>query len=281
MNYLVTGITGTLGQAVTKLILEKSTNRVLGVSRDEQKQRLIPSHPRLSLALGDVRDRERMTELGTGIDVIFHFAALKCVDTIEFNPNEALKTNVLGTNSMMHSQWINKVPRVVLASTDKAAFPVNAYGNTKALAERLVLSDHRNVVCRYGNVIASRGSVIPAFVKSLKETKSVSITDSQMTRFFIKIQDAAKFVFDSAHGIDSGLMIPQMRATTILEVADAVAELLGIKGYKVNFVGVRPGEKIHECLRMPHEGKEVHSNTAPQFSRDELLGLLHDVVRSS
>lgn len=280
MKYLITGITGTLGQAVTKLCLDDPNAEVIGVSRDEQKQRLIAPHRRLKLHLGDVRDRERMLELCQGVDVIFHFAALKCVDSIEADPYEAFKTNVIGTENLLFAQSMWRIPRIVLASTDKAAYPVNAYGASKAMAERLVLARPNNAVCRYGNVIASRGSVVPVFVKTLKDERSVSITDERMTRFLIRIEDAARFVYAAAHGTDGGLRTPDMKAAPMTLVAEAVAGLLGVDQYESKIVGIRPGEKIHECLRMSHEGKESHSNTCAQFTKEELSELLAPIVRA-
>jgi FlaA1/EpsC-like NDP-sugar epimerase len=168
---------------------------------------------------------------------------------------------------------------VILSSTDKAAYPINAYGNTKALAEKLVLQNKRNVVCRYGNVIASRGSAIPLFVKSLREHQTVSITHACMTRFFIRIEDAAQFVYEQSKAWDGGLKIPEMKGTTMLEVVRAIAELLEIPEFKTDFTGIRPGEKIHECLRMAHEGDETDSLRCAHFSFNELKTLLEPFVR--
>jgi UDP-N-acetylglucosamine 4,6-dehydratase len=274
MRFLITGVTGTLGQAVTKILLESEENEVIGISRDEQKQRALTPHPRLKLHLADIRDKWRLLEIASDVDLIFHFAALKCVDSLEENPEECIKTNVVGTQNVLFVQRARGIKRVVLSSTDKAAYPINVYGNSKAMAEKLVLQNKNNVVCRYGNVIASRGSVVPMFVKTIKSEKTAYITHEDMTRFFIRIEDAAKFVVESSQALDGGLKIPRMKATDIREVASTVGQLLGVDPLRFEYTGVRPGEKFHECLRTAHEGEEMHSNTAEQFTRDELLTLL-------
>lgn len=278
MRCLITGITGTLGQAVARILLEDPNNEVLGVSRDEQKQRLLSPHPRLSLHLGDVRDADRIVELSRSVNVIFHFAALKCVDTLEDNVDECIKTNVLGTRNVIAAQFRNHIDRVVLSSTDKAAYPINTYGASKALAEKIVLQNKNNIVCRYGNVIASRGSVIPMFVKSLKSEKKVFITHPQMTRFFIRIEDAAKFVVDQSTEANGGLKIPEMSSARIMDLAESVASLIGVSGYEMKITGMRPGEKIDECLRTRFEGTEVFSNTANRFTETELKNLIAPAV---
>lgn len=278
MKILITGVTGTLGREVLSQLLSKTRHKIIGYSRDEQKQRTIPAHKRLTLYLGDVRDRARLVESSRDVDLIFHFAALKCVDTLEENPEEAIATNVIGTENVLFAQRRNKIPRVVLSSTDKAAYPINAYGNTKALAEKLVLRNKNNVVCRYGNVLASRGSVIPTFVKVIKQDGIVPITDHDMTRFFIRIEDAAAFVIKSGFEKNGGLKIPQMKASLMTNVALAIGDLLGKSNVTFGEVGIRPGEKINECLRMAHEGDEVHSHTAEQFEHSELIDLLTPVV---
>jgi UDP-N-acetylglucosamine 4,6-dehydratase/5-epimerase len=279
MKYLITGITGTLGQAVSKILLEEG-HHVVGVSRDEQKQRVLPTHKNLSLHLGDIRDIDRMSEVAWDVNAIFHFAALKCVDTLEHQPIEAIHTNVLGTKNILDVQRMLGIDRVVLSSTDKAAYPINAYGCTKALAEKLVLQNRRNVVCRYGNVLASRGSVIPSFIKSIKEEGTAYLTDEWMTRFFIRIEDAAQFVIDQSRSLSGGLKIPEMKGTNLIVLARAIAEILGLDQIQLKVFGMRPGEKINECLKMAHEGQEIHSNTATQFTREELISLLEPIVKA-
>lgn len=282
MRYLITGITGTLGQAVASLASTEG-HEVLGLSRDEQKQRQLPKLPGLSLRLADVRDADRISDLVFEFepDVLFHFAALKCVDTLEADPEECIKTNVIGTQNIFQAQKIMRVPRVILSATDKGAYPINAYGNSKALAEKIILQEPRNVVCRYGNVIASRGSVIPMFVESLKRDKRVLITSDEMTRFLIPMEEAARFVWKQRAATQGGVKIPPMRATKITALAIAVADCLGIERFDTVVTGIRPGEKIHECLRMAHEeGGELHSNTATQFTHQELVSLILPTVRA-
>lgn len=280
MKYLITGITGTLGKAVSKILLEDPENTIIGVSRDEQKQRALDHHPRMTLVLGDIRDHQKMVEISRGVDLIFHFAALKCVDTLESQVDECIKTNVIGTQNILSAQKQNDIKRVVLSSTDKAAYPVNAYGNSKALAERMVLQDKNNVVCRYGNVIASRGSVVPMFAKTLKEQSNVFITNKKMTRFLILMEDAARFVVQQSKHIYGGVKTPEMCGASIVDVAHATSKILGIDSYDTVITGARPGEKIHECLRTLEEGDEVHSHTAPQFTVEDLVEILTPVVMS-
>lgn len=280
MKVLITGITGTLGQAVMKLALADG-HEVVGVSRDEQKQRAIPSHPGLKLLLADVRDLEAMTRASVGCDVIFHFAALKCVDTLEHQPAEAYKTNVIGTQNILTAQEVNGVKRVVLSSTDKAAYSINAYGHSKAMAEKLVLQNPNNIVTRYGNVLASRGSVIPQFVKSLRSDGLVKITHPEMTRFFLRIEDAAAFVYKVARDDKGGLKIPTMKACKMTALAAAMADVIGLDKFGTQVIGIRPGEKIHECLMMAHEGVDIYSNTSVQFDHAELMDLIAPIVAAS
>lgn len=278
MRYLVTGITGTLGQAVCSLLLENPENEVIGYSRDELKQSQIRKHSRLTLILGDVRDGRRLIEATRSADLIFHFAALKRVDSLEENPEEAIATNIYGTQNVLGAQRANRINRVVLSATDKGVFPVNVYGCTKQLSERLVLRNPNNVVCRYGNVLASRGSVIPTFVSAIRNHMPVPITHPEMTRFFIRIEDAAHFVVKSSTEESGGLKIPPMRAAKMTDVANAIGDILG-RRVRFEPVGVRPGEKIHECIRTDADGGAMFSNTVERFSGPELIELLSPAVR--
>lgn len=281
MNCFITGVTGTLGQTVTGMLLARG-HTVIGYSRDEQKQRTIPQYEGLTLYLGDIRDRTRMFEAARGADIIFHFAALKCVDTLEKNPEEAIATNVIGTENVLYAQRALGIDRVVLASTDKAVYPINAYGNSKALAERLVLRNPNNVVCRYGNVLGSRGSVLPMFVASLKSKEAhVEVTDKRMTRFWTTVDRAASFVIQSGFEQDGGLKIPPMQTASVVQLVDTVAEYLDVKAFSVNDVGIRPGEKIHECLIASHEaldGEAVFSDSH-KMSEEQLRVLVGEAMR--
>lgn len=284
MNYyepkkkvLITGISGTLGKAVSEILL-KDGHSVTGYSRDELKQAQLENKNKMTLYLGDVRDRERLVEASRGMDIIFHFAALKRVDSLEENPEEAYKTNVIGTDNVLHAQRYNKIARIVLSSTDKACYPINTYGCTKKIAEALVLRNPKNIVCRYGNVLASRGSVIPVFVEQIMMKKPVTITNMEMTRFFLRIEDAAQFVVKSSNDYMGGLKVPMMKACKITDLAVAIGEILK-QPVEFKDIGIRAGEKLHECLKMTHEGHEIHSNTAYQFTKDQLKELIEPIVR--
>lgn len=279
INAFITGISGTLGQAVTKILRERGDVKLTGYSRDEFKQSQLPMFKDMTLYLGDIRDQNRVVEATRNADLIFHFAALKRVDMLESNPEEAYKTNVFGTDNILHAQRANNVKRVVLSSTDKACYPINVYGCTKQVAESLVLRNPNNVVCRYGNVLASRGSVIPDFIKNIKAGEPVKITDKDMTRFFIRIEDAAKFVVDSAFSVMGGLKIPAMKATNICDVAKAIG-LIYSKPVYFSEVGKRPGEKLAECLRMDHEGGSVFSDTATRYTEEELAELILPLIEA-
>lgn len=277
-NIFISGISGTLGTEITRQLLDMPNMNIFGYSRDEFKQQKFLYKDKVTMILGDVRDRDRLLEATRGMDLIFHFAALKHVDVLELNPEESIRTNVNGTENILYAQRINKIPRVCLSSTDKAAYPINTYGLCKALSERLVLRNKNNVVVRYGNVLASRGSVIPIFIETLKNENTAYITDSQMTRFFIKIEDASKFVIDSAFGTSGGLKIPPMKAAKMTTVAEVINRLLGKSVFKIAISGVRPGEKMAECLTTDYEGDMVTSDTCEHFTSYELEDLLKPIV---
>lgn len=247
MKVLITGITGSLGAYVSRICLAQNLE-VIGYSRDELKQQQFPKHPNLKLYLGDVRDRDRLRFASRKCDTIFHFAALKHVDKLQENPDEALKTNVEGTDNVLAAQRDNGIFRVVLASTDKAVFPINSYGKSKALAEDLVLRNPHNVVCRYGNVLGSRGSVLQTFRDGLlSDEKELVFTDTKMSRFWWTVSDAANFVYNAS--IESeGLCIPDQRACSVVRLGVALAKRLKVSAFKTREIGIRPGEKLHEYL---------------------------------
>jgi len=278
VKVLITGITGTLGRKLYPYLLE-TKHEVIGYSRDEQKQRQLPEHESLTLYLGDVRDRDRIIEASRGVDLVFHLAALKCVDTLESNPDESLKTNLLGTDNILHSQRLNKINRVVFTSTDKAAYPINAYGKSKALAEDLVMRDPNNVVCRYGNVLASRGSFLPVIVEHILKGEAVPVTDPRMTRFWMTQDSAAQFVLTRGLSPQSPqLSTPDIKSASVVNVIDTTAKILE-KEYDIRTVGIRPGEKLHECLRTSKEGIECMSNDPSFFfSRVALTQTLRPIV---
>lgn len=280
MKVFISGISGSLGSEVCKQLLEQGVHQITGYSRDEHKQKSFPYRKDVQLYLGDVRDRDRLLEATRGADIIFHFAAFKHVDSAELQPEECIATNVAGTNNILFCQRMNKVKRVVFTSTDKAVDPVNVYGCTKLIGERLVLRNPNNIVAKYGNVIASNGSVIPLFVKSLKQEKKVYITESQMTRFFIRIQDAASFVIEKAFGEKGGLYIPEMRACTIETLAECVAKVMGVSNYGIINFGMRPGEKMHEQLTSQYDDTVIRSDTAIPFTKKELTELIRPSVEA-
>lgn len=279
MKYLITGISGTLGQAVAKILLEDPTNEVIGYSRDECKQAALAKHDRLTLYLGDVRDRNRLLEASRNVDLVFHFAALKHVDILEENPEESIATNIEGTLNVLHAQRIHGIKRVILSSTDKACYPINVYGACKSIAEKLTLRNPENIVCRYGNVIASRGSAIPSFIKTLKEEITIYLTDPNMTRFWISIDEASQFVAAQSKVKGGGLKIPPMKSCPIHLIPEVIAHLMKVPSYQTKYVGTRAGEKINECLRMAHEGEEIHSHLAQEFTWEELTKLLSPIVK--
>lgn len=278
MRILITGITGTLGRKVSKSLLDYG-HEIIGYSRDEQKQRLIPSHDKLTLYLGDVRDKDRIAEASRGCDAIFHLAALKCVDTLESNPDESIKTNLVGTNNVLHAQRVNSIPRIVFTSTDKAVYPINAYGKSKALAEDLVLRNSNNIVCRYGNVLASRGSVLPFFVEKIRNDHPVEITDPRMTRFWMTQDEATDFVVTCGLSDNAtGLNLPNVQSASLPSIALAIGDILG-KEITVKEIGIRPGEKMHEHLRTEEEGGVICSNDRSYFfSRNDLYKKLKGLI---
>ena len=256
-SILVTGGTGSFGRRFIKTILERyEARRVIVFSRDEYKQSVMQEKyddPALRYFLGDVRDRARLMQAMEGVDIVVHAAALKQVPALEYNPAEAIKTNVLGTENVVEAAIAHNVDKVIALSTDKAAAPVNLYGATKLTAEKIAISannfagsrDTRLSVVRYGNVIGSRGSVIPLFQKLVAEgAKELPITDPAMTRFLLTLQQSVDFVIDCAARMWGGeTFIPRIPSATIGTMAEAVAP-----GMPHKHVGIRPGEKLHEVL---------------------------------
>jgi FlaA1/EpsC-like NDP-sugar epimerase len=281
---LVTGITGTLGAALSELLMSRGI-KVLGVSRDEQKQRQLPQNELLSLRLADVRDPGALQRVigGKEISTVYHLAALKCVDTLEFHPYEALQTNVHGTQNVVDlADMIGA--NLVFTSTDKACYPINAYGASKALAEKIVLGAGHTVV-RYGNVLGSRGSFLPNLILSLKTEGKAYLTDKNMTRFWMSVKQAADLVMRSAtmDGLRTGLglRIPVgINACTLPAFAEAVGTFCGVENYDTVEIGTRPGEKIHETLHTSEEGTLIRSNDEDlQFEKGELLEFITNVMK--
>jgi UDP-N-acetylglucosamine 4,6-dehydratase len=285
LETLIIGGTGTLGRALLELIGKNKRYRITVLSREEIKQKeLMALYPDVSFVIGDIRDRDSLERVFIGKEVVFHFAAMKHVEMAEANPEESIKINLLGSLNVAKEALKNHVQHCVFSSTDKAVLPINNYGMCKALSENYFLSLNETQeftkfsVFRWGNVLGSRGSVIHSFVKSLREKNSVNITDAKMTRFWIDIRDAAKFILDNYENAQPHLaMIPEMKSCRILRIAELCAKHLDIKDYKVNFTGVRAGEKIHETLWSSHE-MCMRSDTTEEYSDDELLDMIEAVV---
>ena len=257
---LITGGTGSLGQALTKRLLEMDVRAVRIFSRNESKQIQMESKfqdQRLRFLLGDVRDYGRLEMALEDVDIVFHTAALKHVPKIEYNPFESIKTNVIGSQNVIDACLKSNVERAVCIGTDKAVSPLNTYGSTKLLMEKLFVAannylnreKYRTIflAVRYGNVLGSSGSVIPKFIEQIKSNKSVTITDPEMTRFSITMNEALDFIFNSVNiAKGSEIFVPKLRAYNIMDVKNALAELLSDTNEKIT--GIRTGEKLHETL---------------------------------
>jgi UDP-glucose 4-epimerase len=257
---LITGGTGSFGNAVLNRFLDSDLKEIRIFSRDEKKQddmRKLYSNPKLKFYIGDVRDFNSVLNATRGVDYIFHAAALKQVPSCEFYPIQAVKTNVLGTENLLEAAIQNKVKRVVCLSTDKAVYPINAMGISKAMMEKVMVAKSRNleksetVICgtRYGNVMASRGSVIPLFVDQIHSGKKLSITDPNMTRFMMTLDDAVELVLHAfKNGSNGDIFVQKAPASTINVLAEALCELLNYPKDNIEIIGTRHGEKLFEAL---------------------------------
>lgn len=257
---LITGGTGSFGSAVLNRFLHTDHFKEIRIfSRDEKKQddmRNHLNHPKLKFYIGDVRDYKSIERAMQGVDYVFHAAALKQVPSCEFFPLEATKTNVFGTQNVIDAAVANQVVKVICLSTDKAAYPINAMGISKALMEKVAIAASRNIkdnlttVCltRYGNVMASRGSVIPLFLKQIKEGNVITITDPNMTRFLMSLEDAVDLVlFAFEHGNQGDLFVNKAPAGTIGDLAAALKEMCNATN-EIKVIGTRHGEKLYETL---------------------------------
>lgn len=257
---LVTGGTGSFGSAILKRFLTSDIAEIRVFSRDEKKQddlRKLYNNEKLKFYIGDVRDYQSVMNATRGADYIFHAAALKQVPSCEFHPLEAVKTNVLGTENVLEAAINCGVKQVVCLSTDKAVYPINAMGISKAMMEKVMVAKSRNldemrtVICgtRYGNVMASRGSVIPLFVEQIRASKPLTITDPNMTRFMMTLADAVDLVlYAFEHGSNGDLFVQKAPAATIETLARALTSLLGKPDYPIDVIGTRHGEKLYEVL---------------------------------
>lgn len=299
---LITGGTGSFGRRVLKRFLSTDVREIRIFSRDEKKQedmRISLNNDKLKFYIGDVRDYGSVYQAMKGVDYVFHAAALKQVPSCEFYPMEAVRTNVMGTENVMNAATANKVKRMVMLSTDKAVYPINAMGISKAMAEKLLMAKARlqledeTVFCatRYGNVMASRGSVIPLFVSQLKADQPLTLTDPNMTRFLMSLEDSVDLVlYAYEHGKQGDIFVQKAPASTVADLAQALKELFN-KENEVKIIGTRHGEKLYESLisreemahaqdmgeyyRLPADNRDL--NYAKYFSEGEKeISLLDD-----
>jgi UDP-glucose 4-epimerase len=293
---MITGGTGSFGQTVLNRFLDTDVKEIRIFSRDEKKQedmRLALNHPKLRFYIGDVRDEASLRQAMKGVNYVFHAAALKQVPSCEFYPMEALRTNVIGTENVLNAATDEGVERVVVLSTDKAVYPINAMGISKAMAEKVMVAKSRlqqqdeTVFCatRYGNVMASRGSVIPLFVSQIKGGNSLTITDSNMTRFLMSLEDSVDLVlYAFTHGQQGDIFVQKAPASTVGDLATALKELFNKSEQETQVIGTRHGEKLYESLisreemahaidmggyyRIPADNRDL--NYAKYFSEGEV-----------
>lgn len=257
---LITGGTGSFGNAVLNRFVNTDIGEIRIFSRDEKKQddmRNRLNNPNVKFFIGDVRDKSSVEQVMPGVDYVFHAAALKQVPSCEFFPMQAVQTNIIGTENVLSSAIKNNVKKVVILSTDKAVYPINAMGISKAMMEKVMIARSRNlkeqsntVICgtRYGNVMASRGSVIPLFVKQIKQNKELTITDPNMTRFMMTLEDAVDLVlFAFENGNNGDMFVQKAPAATIEILTKALVELYNSKS-ETKIIGTRHGEKLYEVL---------------------------------
>ena len=256
---MITGGTGSFGNTVLKRFLDTAVREIRIFSRDEKKQedmRIALGNDKVKFYIGDVRDYDSLKQAMVGVDYIFHAAALKQVPSCEFYPMEAVRTNIVGTENVLNAAIDSGVKRVVVLSTDKAVYPINAMGISKAMAEKLAVAKSRSVpeggtiICttRYGNVMASRGSVIPLFIEQIRSDESLTVTDPEMTRFLMSLEDSVDLVLHAfEHGQQGDIFIQKAPASTVADLAQALKELFG-KTNDIKVIGTRHGEKLYESL---------------------------------
>jgi UDP-N-acetylglucosamine 4,6-dehydratase/5-epimerase len=300
---MVTGGTGSFGNAVLRRFLDTDIGEIRIFSRDEKKQddiRKRYKHPKLKFHLGDVRDQRSVEQAMRGVDYVFHAAALKQVPSCEFHPMQAVRTNVLGTENVLEAAVAAGVKRVVCLSTDKAVYPINAMGISKAMMEKVMVAVSRNledsgtVICgtRYGNVMASRGSVIPLFVDQVFSGKPITITDPSMTRFMMTLTDAVDLVlYAFSQGNNGDIFVQKAPAATIETLRQAVVGLMGKPDHPVHIIGTRHGEKLYETLlsreemacaedmgnyfRVPPDARDLNYGKFVDHGEDKLTHTTH------
>lgn len=274
---LVTGGTGSFGKKFTRRALELGVKKIIIFSRDELKQYEMKQEfqdERIRFFIGDVRDKDRLYRAFDGVDIVIHAAAMKHVDSCEYNPFEAVKTNIHGAQNIIEAAIDRKVEKVIALSTDKACSPVNLYGATKLASDKLFVAANSYVgekktrfsVVRYGNVVGSRGSVVP-FFKKIKNTGIVPITDERMTRFWITLEQGVQFVLNNLERMHGGeIFVPKIPSMNIMDLAKAIAP-----DCKYEIVGIRPGEKLHESMIMEDDARhtrefDTYYVIQPEFS---------------
>lgn len=266
---MITGGTGSFGHAVLKHFLNSDIGEIRIFSRDEKKQedmRLALDNDKVKFYIGDVRDYSALNDAMRGVDFVFHAAALKQVPSCEFYPMEAVRTNILGTENVLNVGMINQVKKIIVLSTDKAVYPINAMGISKAMAEKIMIAKSRlinesggPIVCatRYGNVMASRGSVIPLFVHQIKTNQDITMTDPNMTRFLMSLDDSVSLVLHAfQHANQGDIFVQKSPASTVADLAQALIELFKSKS-TIKIIGTRHGEKLYESLVTREEMAKV------------------------
>lgn len=271
---MITGGTGSFGNAVLKRFLDTDIKEIRVFSRDEKKQddmRKLYNNSKIKFNIGDVRDSRSVADSIHGVDYIFHAAALKQVPSCEFFPMEAVRTNIIGTDNVLTAAINEGVKKVVCLSTDKAAYPINAMGISKAMMERVFVAKSRTtdttMICgtRYGNVMCSRGSVIPLFIEQIKSGKPITITNPEMTRFIMSLEEAVDLVLFAFQNAEAGdIMVQKAPACTIAVLAQAVKEIFGANN-EIHYIGTRHGEKKYETLLTKEES--LHAFDLGKFFR--------------
>lgn len=283
-NILITGGTGSFGSAFLDVLL-KDTNasKILIFSRDEEKQdqmrNKLNNNKRVQFIIGDIRDRESIKEALTGIDFVFHAAALKQVPSCEFFPKQAFLTNVMGSSNLIQASIESKVKRLVLLSTDKAVYPINAMGLSKAMMEKVAIASSRQAsdtlisLTRYGNVLASRGSVIPKFIQQIKNHEFITVTDPHMTRFFMTLEESVKLVLHALNYSKRGEIYVQKSAAFSIENLVKALYIIFDKKPKIKIIGTRNGEKLYETLISSEEMLRVNDEGNYYCIQPEVLDL--------
>lgn len=284
---LITGGTGSLGQALTKRLLKDNVKIIRIFSRNEENQITMEkkfNDKRLRFFLGDINNLERLIRALEDIDIVFHTAALKHVPKIEYNPFEAIKTNVIGSQNVIDACLHENVERAVAIGTDKAVSPLNTYGATKLLMEKLFVTANnyinpekhltKFIAVRYGNVFGSSGSVVPLFIEQIKQNKKITITDPKMTRFSITMNEALDFILDATlYGKGSEIFVPKMRSYDILTLVESLQKIFGNTGREI--IGIRPGEKLHEVLISEDEISQTWDYKNMYLISNPLYSLFH------